>query len=769
MHSYDDYADDHSSQMPSKLVVQDVKSKLLSLQVNGRAASKVLASLRKSADSAMAVDMAIAALPIESTRRNIAKLVFGNDDIHAFEALGNTSIVLVCVGCYCNNQTDIDFVKPLKETFSGNYSGIIDGLPADPRKPDTSALIAALDFSDWRATGSLMVATLLQTGNLEVPVGDMLDFPLGTNKESALPMGFVFGLQVEDCDFSKDYRGQFKGTHFESCVSVISGKIRAINEEYPGLNLTALPPMRLSESIQAVQELAVAASTCMTLTDLEKKFVDLLKANDLSVDKHTSMFAYGTATMSLTVWPDESVQTVDIIVQDQVNTASPAITFRTRVSLLSTVDSVYSVLGPALAKIGYESKKTPAQPSPVLWQEDTELQPFRDVDGRWIQRGMEMLPLTSRQLLKSSIWRKYLDAQSMEEYESMAQWPFPFLFKNMDIPSQLQNHFRKDVASEVLRLCAVPGLSHAQAVSQMEKNFPGFDYLDKNDTLDTVHDGWGLPCDIYHAQHFRKCDGHVFHIRKALVERLEISDIEAGVPVGLLRAPFADCYFHLVVPEIIDESIDGVRHEFRWTGCFITQSEVAERPGAWRLAFGIVVTEGFAVSESEGFELELEIAENDPRDLLQAINDSVNARGAPGLTSENVIYKVLSMCAKIILYLDMRSARLVDRKDKTNFLATAQGKPPGERKRIMDQASRMYDFIMVGPEKTMAQEAATSHRGSSKAYWRRGFFRMQAYGPKWSLHRQRWIQPMLVNADKISESEAKPSARDYIVGKPLKH
>jgi hypothetical protein len=85
-----------------------------------------------------------------------------------------------------------------------------------------------------------------------------------------------------------------------------------------------------------------------------------------------------------------------------------------------------------------------------------------------------------------------------------------------------------------------------------------------------------------------------------------------------------------------------------------------------------------------------------------------------------------------------------------------------DRKKALVKASRVCDYIEVGPEKSMAQELADSGRTLSHVFWRRGHFRMQPYGPNWSLRRERWIQPALVNAAHL-EGEAAPPLKDYAV------
>jgi hypothetical protein len=135
-----------------------------------------------------------------------------------------------------------------------------------------------------------------------------------------------------------------------------------------------------------------------------------------------------------------------------------------------------------------------------------------------------------------------------------------------------------------------------------------------------------------------------------------------------------------------------------------------------------------------------------------------------------LLYKSMDLCAKILLYLGLKTARLVDRPERTEAIRKLSALAPNERKKAGKSgfrvADNVYDFIEVGPERSMAQEheEAVSRGGPSKVFWRRGHFRMQAYGPRWSLRRERYFAPALVNAGLLSSFDVAPPARDYMVG-----
>jgi hypothetical protein len=252
------------------------------------------------------------------------------------------------------------------------------------------------------------------------------------------------------------------------------------------------------------------------------------------------------------------------------------------------------------------------------------------------------------------------------------------------------------------------------------------------------------------------------------VERLDFSDIEAGLPVAYLRAPFQDCYFHLESPLKIATTTGPEHNPVLVVGYFVTQQEMTGDTPGWRIAIAIILTIGDDMLTSHGQELELELAENDPRGLLDAVNDLIAERGSHRkLTHDDANFKTLNLCAKLLLYLGLRSARLVNRPEKTRLLEQAKVKSGSERKRLSQRAADLYDYIEVGPERTMAQEHSENARQGGKVFWRRGYFRMQAYGPKWSLHRQRWIQPTLVNAELLSDNEPAPPVKDYRLGSGL--
>ncbi|MGF6440741.1 hypothetical protein [Paraburkholderia youngii] len=770
-----DEQQDQRDMLPNRMVVQDVRRKLLRLLDDPRlargAATEAIRALHRTSKTMMAVDAAILGIEDEAARRRLAEVVLCEEDAGRVAMVPmRTDVCILAMGAFFEGEVPSEDPVELRRIVCGQNESYLRAPCDDPLRADTPGLILVVPAYNLRIMELGLYTSVLGLGDPHIPGSNLLYD--GWNTPDCPSVLFTFALAPEDCDRTDDRDWKFSGTYYAGCVEAINARVAAVNAAYPAAKLKVFPPARFSQALQPVHEAALATTVERDFRALEAGYHAYL--SDKSPEERQSMDPEGMkwkgftcAYVSTTTWVDEMIQTVDILfVNDEVPSA-PAYPVRYRISPLSTVESVCSAIAPVLAALNLETRGMPPAVAPGPWDATADGGKFRDVDGRWLPQSLLSQPYEARSLIKSETWRMTLNAESEAEFDEMARWPFPFLYRNIDVPKLLRDHFREDVCSKISSLCAQPGLSYTQAQARILERFPGYKWLqsppsrDRQELLPELD----VPYELYLSQHFRKCDGRIFHIRNALVERLDFSDIENGVPVSYLKAPFPDCYLHLEKPLVFFSGEGRMRDESRVVGYFVTQHELDGPVPGWRLAIAMIVTLGPDMLTAYSQEIELELRSDDSRGLLEAINDLIAARAQNHrLTLHDPSYQTVNLCAKILLYLGLRSARLVNRPERTKLLEQSKNRSASERKRIAQRATDLYDYIEVGPERTMAQEHSDAVREGRKVFWRRGYFRNQAYGPNWSLHRLRHIRETLVNADQLSGGDEPPPVKDYRVG-----
>jgi hypothetical protein len=545
------------------------------------------------------------------------------------------------------------------------------------------------------------------------------------------------------------------GPVFDQYIAAIEHRIQEVRKSWPQARISLRPAVRFSQAIQPLQEAAVAHA----VKEKHQSWREFLIEQEQESGNAGTGGWPTTAVASLTT--GETVPTADILLINPDKPGSESsLVLRYEISALTTVESLRRALAEALNPDGLTVVAMPSVPSPASRAAQHASGLYRDMDGRWLPKDLFGYAYAARQLINNDKSAILVKAESEENLREMYEVPTPVLCQQSDLAKRFREHFRGDIAERILALAQEPGLSYTQAHTRLKAEYPALSLLHAERWKSSAP--IGLLCDTYLAHHFNKCEGRLFHIRHALIERLDFTDIDEGVPVSYLRAPFSDCYFHLERPQVI---LPGkpLEDELRLQGFYVTQQTLSAR--SWRLAISPVVTQGAAVLYARAGETELVLESNDSRGLLKVLNEMRASLNEQLLSVEAHFYQMLNLSAKIMLYLGLRSARLVSHDERTRSHERMENLTPGERKRLARRSGNLYDFIEVGPEKSMQQEQGeVGGTLSARVFWRRGFFRKQAYGPKWSLHRQKWIQPTIVNADLLTKGDELPPVRRYRVG-----
>jgi hypothetical protein len=75
-----------------------------------------------------------------------------------------------------------------------------------------------------------------------------------------------------------------------------------------------------------------------------------------------------------------------------------------------------------------------------------------------------------------------------------------------------------------------------------------------------------------------------------------------------------------------------------------------------------------------------------------------------------------------------------------------------QRARLERNAHRVYDRILIGPKRNVQRPATAVPTGKTVGtHWRNGFFRSQAWREVRAEPKLLWIEPTLVNAERLDE------------------
>ena len=131
---------------------------------------------------------------------------------------------------------------------------------------------------------------------------------------------------------------------------------------------------------------------------------------------------------------------------------------------------------------------------------------------------------------------------------------------------------------------------------------------------------------------------------------------------------------------------------------------------------------------------------------------SYDSAALPEITRRNgpALKAIIEHLAKCLTYINMPDARRIDCKDGALASKALEAiKNPAKKEKAQRKSANQYNRIIVGPENSPLLMTPHSLGQGVRPHFRRGHFRQQAYGPKSTLRRPQWIQPMLIGKDRL--------------------
>lgn len=280
--------------------------------------------------------------------------------------------------------------------------------------------------------------------------------------------------------------------------------------------------------------------------------------------------------------------------------------------------------------------------------------------------------------------------------------------------------------------------------------------------------------------YLRWCDGgrHFLQTTDGLEAALRATDIGEDIPASYLQPPYPDCYLQL--GETLSETLtifNNTSGDHCLEGTYLRggilppeTKPVAEGDGQPGERFLEFVLTGSPEGKAHAFDdassaIMITIPDEAMTigELLRRTRDFDRRIGRPENThAMESTDKAILHVAKVLLYLNSEHVEQVARNERSELAARLARVGPGKRGKLQRQLQRTYDRIVIGPKTTPETASINTEPGdgTKRAHWRRGHFREQAYGEKWSLHRLRWIKPTLINADTVLQP---PAGKPYLI------
>lgn len=256
---------------------------------------------------------------------------------------------------------------------------------------------------------------------------------------------------------------------------------------------------------------------------------------------------------------------------------------------------------------------------------------------------------------------------------------------------------------------------------------------------------------------YRERHGAVIEVTDALETMLLSSDIDDSLPMGLLALPYPTqyvCFGHAARAKLRLGTGDLADYEPH--GCFCVLSACQAGVGQALTIYIVMVT-------PDGRNKTITFMHSpirDPEAPLQKWVSEVAATHADGPAALQDSLRLVSYLAKVFLYLGMKEGRSNLVNEHTELAARLERVEPKKRGKLERRLQRLYDRIVVGPDSLPQELGKGLGVAGTEIHWRRGHFRMQPHGPRNSLRKVKYLQPMLVNA-KTTSTQDMPVPKTY--------
>lgn len=262
--------------------------------------------------------------------------------------------------------------------------------------------------------------------------------------------------------------------------------------------------------------------------------------------------------------------------------------------------------------------------------------------------------------------------------------------------------------------------------------------------------------------------GTVIEATPALETLLTHSDVEPNLPMSMVAPPYAAQYVrfgetamqHLAVPGAGDSGrlFDGVFF-------FVTPIPLGEQTAQARWALELI----FILKRRNRYGGHISLLGETERGNTTVgtwLDQVLQAASGPTCEGFNQpMHSVVSYVVKLFLYMGLKQARVIEHLDYDEAMRRAAGLRERKRGKLLQRAASLYNGIVVGPESLPSATGETRTANGVAPHWRRGHFRMQAFGAGRQERKLIFVAPVLIHADQLDG--AVPAPRPYRAQAPI--
>lgn len=278
--------------------------------------------------------------------------------------------------------------------------------------------------------------------------------------------------------------------------------------------------------------------------------------------------------------------------------------------------------------------------------------------------------------------------------------------------------------------------------------------------------------------------GKIFEVERSLDELLSFTDIGSSAPIEFFRPPYRVSYFHFAAHGGGIRLQEGDTAARSLLGAYLTELHVnvshsAEAglfqewagPAGELLCFEITLVARPLVRASDhrfffsrmyvGPQMS-SMSVSEVLELNWKLHGDAGIRGA-GLEELRQQHKAgIEHLTKALLQIHAEGTELVEHNEDSELVRRLKNVGAKKAGKLNRRRERLVDRIIIrhphrDPRSSAAEGSPTP--GGVRQHWRRGHFRWQAHGPAHSLHKLKWMAPMLVGELK----SAGPPDREYVV------
>ena len=528
------------------------------------------------------------------------------------------------------------------------------------------------------------------------------------SRSSAFGFAFLAAIPGERLEISQVAELPQTG-YVKDVFRALCSQVAELNARFPGFNAEALPPLRFSEAFLTANRLIVKEAI--------KRFVD---------ENRKRLATRGTVSIS----PGEINADMRQICQITLSGDDGGISLYVPQSGLWRATELESIWNDAIALM--DSPR-------IIARADEGERIFAASSERTLGTLTPRKVLGQRVsvVLSESLWTHLLPTlhglEVTSGHQAVSILPRPMVYEALELPMAFFQHYRQDIVVEIFKCAGTAGISAQRAYALLCSYSAEFAALRTSKGANWQTHGR----EHFTALRFLRRQGTLFRVNEALVEALELTDVEGELNSSHFRLPYPECYFDLGRAVI---SEDG---KSRIAGLYLSAADSNDDDTDRSVIVTPVLLPGDAFERGYAIELELQLRGTEAIDFQKAVG-AATAIDVLDKFQRSLVERVVSLGMKILLYVGLRNARMVAQQGQQLELTQVQASGLGTRPAGFRSPPESYEYIEIGPEKPISHASPEEPGRAVAMHWRRGHFRMQRYGPRLEQRRRVWILPVLV-------------------------